>query len=120
MELTRARTLLEDELEQLDADADTEVRDRDDQGAPDRRQGVDFGDAGSQATEAMDRDLTLGTLRERRDQVVAALGRIDAGTYGRCAVCGREIDDERLEARPVTERCREHPEGPDEVRSVES
>ena len=28
--------------------------------------------------------------------------------YGRCAVCGTEIDDERLEARPEVATCREH------------
>ena len=40
--------------------------------------------------------------------VTSAGGRIDNGTYGRCEVCGREIDDERLEARPEVSTCREH------------
>jgi RNA polymerase-binding transcription factor DksA len=37
--------------------------------------------------------------------VEAALGRLDDGTYGRCAECGAAIDDERLAASPVTTRC---------------
>ena len=35
----------------------------------------------------------------------AALGRIDDGTYGKCAVCGRQIPDERLEAVPWATLC---------------
>ena len=34
-----------------------------------------------------------------------ALARIDAGTYGTCRVCGREIGEERLEARPWSDLC---------------
>jgi DnaK suppressor protein len=34
-----------------------------------------------------------------------ALARIDDGTYGTCRVCGREIGEERLEARPWTDLC---------------
>jgi RNA polymerase-binding transcription factor DksA len=34
-----------------------------------------------------------------------ALARLDAGTYGRCVDCGRELPDERLEARPEAARC---------------
>lgn len=35
----------------------------------------------------------------------AALGRIAAGTYGQCAVCGGEIASARLEAMPTATRC---------------
>ena len=35
----------------------------------------------------------------------SALGRIKAGTYGRCAGCGKTISDERLEAMPHASRC---------------
>jgi RNA polymerase-binding transcription factor DksA len=34
-----------------------------------------------------------------------AEGRIDAGTYGRCASCGGPIPDERLAARPTASTC---------------
>ena len=43
-------------------------------------------------------------VNELRD-VEAALGRIAEGTYGRCEVCGGEIDRERLEAYPTATRC---------------
>ena len=34
-----------------------------------------------------------------------ALARLDAGTYGTCSVCGKEIPVERLEAVPWTTLC---------------
>lgn len=40
-------------------------------------------------------------LREMHD----ALGRIENGTFGKCALCGSEIDRERLEAVPYTRLC---------------
>ncbi|GAB6986295.1 TraR/DksA family transcriptional regulator [Nocardioides pyridinolyticus] len=42
---------------------------------------------------------------EHLEQVDAALGRLDAGTYGVCAVCGRAIPPERLEVRPAAATC---------------
>jgi RNA polymerase-binding transcription factor DksA len=41
-------------------------------------------------------------------EVEAAIGRLDAGTYGRCDRCGEPIGDERLGARPATRFCLEH------------
>ncbi|MCB5293804.1 TraR/DksA family transcriptional regulator [Arthrobacter sp. SO3] len=45
-------------------------------------------------------------------QIEAALERIDAGRYGSCAVCGEEIAEGRLEARPWTPYCIRHSSGP--------
>jgi DnaK suppressor protein len=41
----------------------------------------------------------------------AALARIDAGRYGICEVCGEEIAEGRLEARPWTPYCIRHTTG---------
>jgi len=38
-------------------------------------------------------------------QVDDALARVDAGTYGFCANCGKPIPSGRLEARPFAEYC---------------
>ena len=35
----------------------------------------------------------------------AALGRIDAGSYGKCERCAEPISDERLEALPYATKC---------------
>ena len=50
--------------------------------------------------EGMEQDATA-QLREVDD----ALARIEAGTYGTCAACGKEIPAERLEAVPWTKLC---------------
>jgi DnaK suppressor protein len=38
-------------------------------------------------------------------EIDEALERIEAGTYGVCAVCGEPIPDERLEAVPYATLC---------------
>jgi RNA polymerase-binding protein DksA len=60
------------------------------------------------ATETYERELDEGLeedAREQLRQVDKALARIDAGEYGRCEVCGKEIPEERLEAVPWTTLC---------------
>ena len=37
--------------------------------------------------------------------VVAALRRLDDGTYGRCQICEEEISDQRLDALPTATMC---------------
>ena len=48
-------------------------------------------------------------LREREEQhlvqIEAALGRIEAGTFGLCQTCGKAIAPERLEALPWAVDC---------------
>ena len=39
--------------------------------------------------------------------IEAALGRIEAGTYGVCVECGEDISFERLDVLPHTPRCRD-------------
>lgn len=45
--------------------------------------------------------------RARLDDIEQAMGRLKAGDYGRCAVCGVDIARERLLARPTAIRCTE-------------
>jgi DnaK suppressor protein len=42
---------------------------------------------------------------EATEEIDGALARMDAGTYGRCEVCGRPIPLARLEAIPHTRFC---------------
>lgn len=42
--------------------------------------------------------------------VRSALARLQAGEYGKCVVCGKEIEPARLRAVPETPYCREHAE----------
>jgi DnaK suppressor protein len=60
------------------------------------------------ATETVEREI--GNTLELHDErllvaIDAALGRIDAGTYGKCVNCGAQIPEERLEAMPWATLC---------------
>jgi RNA polymerase-binding protein DksA len=60
------------------------------------------------ASETFMRELDdgLGENAERLlAEIEAAIGRIDAGTYGVCLACGRPIGEERLEAVPYATLC---------------
>jgi RNA polymerase-binding protein DksA len=63
---------------------------------------------GDVATETFDRELDEGLTEgaERQlEQIDAALARIEDGTYGTCAACGKPIDPERLRAMPWVTLC---------------
>ncbi len=49
-----------------------------------------------------------GSLEARLISVTHALERMEAGTYGVCEVCKKEIEKERLEANPAARTCIEH------------
>jgi DnaK suppressor protein len=65
----------------------------------------DAADAGSTLSETDRTEAILHSARGQRDEVVAALARIDDNTYGRCTDCGGDIPEGRLEARPDAARC---------------
>jgi RNA polymerase-binding transcription factor DksA len=65
----------------------------------------EFADAGS-FTFQRERDLSLvDNAKDLIGKVEHALARIDAGSYGRCEVCGNAIEAERLDALPYTTLC---------------
>ncbi|MDC7123582.1 TraR/DksA C4-type zinc finger protein [Cellulomonas fimi] len=60
------------------------------------------------ATIAFERaqvDALAAAATERLAEVDRALRRLDDGTYGTCASCGRPIPAERLAARPTATTC---------------
>jgi DnaK suppressor protein len=79
---------LDDEVEEMAAGSDNHI--------------------GDTATATLGREIDY-TLGENSAQVLseinAALGRIEAGTYGTCASCGGPIAPERLEAYPWASLC---------------
>jgi DnaK suppressor protein len=71
---------------------------------------------GDSATATFDREVEVtleDTLEDQLAQIDGALERVEAGTYGICIECGRQIQPDRLEALPYTDRCidcaRAHP-----------
>ena len=65
----------------------------------------DAADAGSLLSEADRTEAILHSARGQRDEVLAALARIEEHTYGQCTDCGHEIPEGRLDARPDAARC---------------
>lgn len=67
-----------------------------------------FADPTDQAVVELDRSRMLRFKdRERKliRKIEQALERIKSGTYGECESCGAQIEEARLEARPMTELC---------------
>jgi DnaK suppressor protein len=59
-------------------------------------------------TENYDQEFTLSLIENDQDtlgQIHDALGRVEAGTFGRCEECGEMIAKPRLQALPYTRHC---------------
>ena len=59
-------------------------------------------------TDNFEQELALSLMENETqllEEVVDALARIDAGTFGRCENCGQEIPKERLDAVPYARYC---------------
>jgi len=69
---------------------------------------TDAGAAPEAAHDSDDAVATLARIEAELSAVEATLDRIDDGTWGRCSVCGTDIDGERLAADPLTPVCAEH------------
>jgi RNA polymerase-binding protein DksA len=79
---------LDDEVEEVAATADNHLADT------------------ASATLGREIDYTLGDNAEQViSEIDGALKRIEDGTYGVCASCGREIPPARLEANPWASLC---------------
>lgn len=52
----------------------------------------------------------IAELETRYNNVMHALDQIQAGTYGVCEICQKEIEADRLEANPAARTCIEHRE----------
>ncbi|WP_182200563.1 TraR/DksA C4-type zinc finger protein [Paraliobacillus salinarum] len=65
-------------------------------------------DQGSKLFE-QEKELTLQEVRQQElNEVHQALQAIEDGSYGRCVICNKEIDSQRLMAVPTTKYCIDH------------
>ncbi len=64
-----------------------------------------FADSSQVTAERGEAEALAATLRETLAEVEHALAKIDAGTYGTCENCGKEIARPRLEAMPAATLC---------------
>ena len=107
IDIAAARTALLEERAKL-------VNQLEEHGATERgdlRSDVDFGDGFADAGAATaERTELLGiveNLKNGLEEVNAALGKIDEGTYGICESCGKKIGAARMEGRPTSTLCLE-------------
>lgn len=105
LDTNKAKKALKKEREQL-------VHQLDELGAAetgDLRSDLDFGgsfaDAASVTAERTEVLGLVESLKNQLDDVDTALAHIEAGTYGRCDNCGKEIGADRMEFRPSSVLC---------------
>lgn len=103
IDLNARRAQLQSRETELSQDLDTSQSD-----ALDTAPVYEARDATDDAVADEERDANYNQGTRRFDELMEvrdALKRIDAGTYGICEVCGREIDSARLDAVPETRYC---------------
>ncbi len=105
MDQTDARQQLEQMIREIDSAA--AILADEDAGESSELSHVDQhpGDTASEITDADNQAALLENSADQKAQVVAALARLDDGTYGICVDCGEKIPDARLEVRPEAARC---------------
>lgn len=65
----------------------------------------DPADAGSNLSETERVEAVLAVAKQQLAEVLDALHRIDEGSYGTCADCGKPVPEGRLDAKPEAARC---------------
>src|SRR3954466_5413067 len=107
MNTDTARARLQERLVELDRSAAALV-------AEDAGTDVDLshvhqhpGDQGTEVADFEREPAVIEAAQSDRAEIEAALERIEAGTYGRCIDCGKEIPEGRLEIKPEAARCLE-------------
>ena len=74
----------------------------------DTAQESDMHDQADHLDEYQENRAIVDVLNSQHREVVAALNRIENGTYGFCEVCNEEIESDRLEADPSAKTCKAH------------
>ena len=69
-------------------------------------------DVAEKFEELEERRATEHNLEVRLEEVTAALGRIEGGTFGICEVGGEPIEEDRLTANPAARTCKTHIDDP--------
>ncbi len=98
------RSRLETLLADLDRSASVLTRERESGGETEQLD-QHPADYASNVGEVDREEASLEVIDAQRSRVKDALKRLAAGSYGQCIDCGRDLPEERLDARPEAERC---------------
>ena len=115
MNIQRFKQRLQDKERELQSDIARLEGEARDSGEAEVRDSIDDATTSQGASEALQEEsLASQTLIQVQD----ALKRIEAGTYGKCTRCGRQIEAARLEAVPWAAYCLEDQEKQDRAAHV--
>ena len=115
MNIERFKQRLREKERELLADTARLEREARGLGEAEVRDSTDDATSSQITSEALQEEaLASQTLIQVRD----ALKRIENGTYGKCAACGRPIEAARLEAVPWAQYCLEDQEEQDKLAHV--
>ncbi len=64
-----------------------------------------------------ERNALVATLETQYNGVTSALARIEKKLFGVCEICGKEIEDKRLNANPISRTCIAHLEEESSLKS---
>ena len=62
----------------------------------------------SEISQFEDQSAIEFTLETRLNEVLVALRAIEENTFGTCAECGNDIEEDRLKANPAAKTCKAH------------
>ncbi len=115
MNIKRFKHRLQDKERELLADNARLEGEARGSGEAEVRDSIDDATSSQSTSEALQEEtLASQTLTQVQD----AMKRIEAGTYGKCTVCGRQIEAARLEAIPWAAYCLEDQEKQDQAAHV--
>lgn len=69
---------------------------------------ADPNDVADRVEEWDERRAVVAELEARYNNIVRALKKIEEGTYDTCEVCGKPIEEDRLDANPAARTDKEH------------
>lgn len=68
----------------------------------------DPNDAADRVEDWDERRALMAQLETRYNNIVRALKKIEEGTYDTCEVCGKPIEEDRLDANPAARTDKQH------------
>ncbi len=69
---------------------------------------ADDNDVADRFEDFEERGAILEALEKRWKELKQSLSNIENGAFGKCTVCGNEIEEDRLDANPGAQTCKEH------------
>ncbi len=67
---------------------------------------ADENDLADRSEDFEERSSTLDVLNTRLEDINKAIEKMADGTYGICEICGKDIEEDRLEANPAARTCK--------------